>query len=149
MAAQPLVRRGCRWQVGDGKQIKVWKDKWIPSPQTYKVISPKRLPGQILWVSDLIDEDNKEWKKDPVNQCFLPQDTVAILSIPLSVTGARDRVLWAETKNGRITVKSAYRLAQAEKWDNVMVEGSNQSPMKQTWKCLWQLNVPNKVRHFA
>ena len=30
-----------------------------------------------------------------------------------------------------------------------MVEGSNQSPMKQTWKRLWQMNVPNKVRHFA
>ena len=34
MAAQPLVRRGMRWQVGDRQQIKVWKDKWIPSPQT-------------------------------------------------------------------------------------------------------------------
>ena len=68
---------------------------------------------------------------------------------PLSVTGARDRVIWAENKNGRFTIKSAYRLAQEEQWDNVMVEGSNQSPMKQTWKRLWQMNVPNKVRHFA
>uniref|UniRef100_A0A7N2M3H3 GATA-type domain-containing protein n=1 Tax=Quercus lobata TaxID=97700 RepID=A0A7N2M3H3_QUELO len=48
-----------------------------------------------------------------------------------------------------LSVKSAYRIAQEEQWDNVMAEGSNQSPMKQTWKRLWQLNVPNKVRHFA
>ena len=63
MAAQPLVRRGIWWQVGDGKMIKVWKDKWIPSPSTYKVITPERTPEQIQWVSDLIDEDSKEWKR--------------------------------------------------------------------------------------
>ena len=104
---------------------------------------------QVQWVSDLIDEDSKEWKWDLVSQCFLPQDTDVILSIPLSVTGARDRVIWDENKNERFTVKNAYILAQEEQWDTVMGEGSNQSPMKQTWKRLWQMNVPNKVRHFV
>ena len=27
MAAQHLVQRGVRWQVGDGKMIKIWRDK--------------------------------------------------------------------------------------------------------------------------
>ena len=103
----------------------------------------------IQWVSDLIDEDSKEWKWDLVSQCFLPQDIDVILSIPLSVTGARDRVIWDENKNERFTVKNAYILAHEEQWDIVMGEGSNQSPMKQTWKKLWQMNVPNKVRHFV
>ncbi|XP_023875934.1 uncharacterized protein LOC111988377 [Quercus suber] len=62
---------------------------------------PERLSRQILWVSDLIDEDSKEWKRELVNLRFLPQDTDAILGIPLSVIGARNRVVWAETKNGR------------------------------------------------
>ena len=30
-----------------------------------------------------------------------------------------------------------------------MAESSNQSTMKQTWRRLWQMNVPNKVKHFA
>ena len=30
-----------------------------------------------------------------------------------------------------------------------MAEGLNQSTMKQTWRRLWQMNVPNKVKHFA
>ena len=116
--------------MGDGIQIKVWKDKWIPSPRTYKVITPERLSEKIQWVSDL-DEDSKEWKRDLVSQCFLPQDTDAILSIPLSVIGARDKVKWFENKNGSFTVKSAYRLAQDDQWEKEM-EGSNQSLMKQT-----------------
>ena len=27
MAAQHLVQRGVRWHVGDGKMIKIWRDK--------------------------------------------------------------------------------------------------------------------------
>ena len=63
MAAQHLVQCGVRWHVGDGKMIKIWRDKWIPSPSTYKFITPERTPEQIQWVSDLIDEDSKEWKR--------------------------------------------------------------------------------------
>lgn len=111
MAAQSLVRHGMRWQVGDGKRINVWKDKWIPSPRTYKVVTPERPPSQIQWVCNLVDEDSKEWKGDLVKHCFLSQDTEAILSIPLSANGVGDRVIWAENKNGRFSVKSAYRLA--------------------------------------
>ncbi|XP_075633497.1 uncharacterized protein LOC142605956 [Castanea sativa] len=94
-----------RWQVGDGKRINVWKDKWIPSPRTYKVMMPERLQSQTQWVCDFIDEDRKEWKGDLVRQCFLPQDAEAILSIPLSVNGIGDRIIWAENKNGRFLVK--------------------------------------------
>ena len=48
MAAQPLVRWGMRWQVGDGTQIKAWKDKWIPSPRTYKVVTLERVSVTLL-----------------------------------------------------------------------------------------------------
>ena len=92
--------------------IKIWRDKWIPSPSTYKVITLEITLEQIQWVNDLIDEDSKEWKRALVCQSFLPQDIDAILSIPLSVTEVRDRVIWAENKNGRFMVRSAYRLAQ-------------------------------------
>ena len=65
-------------------------------------------------------------KRDLVNQCFLPQDANTILSIPLSVNGARDRVIWAEKKNGRFTVKSTYRLAQEVQGDRQQKDQSSQ-----------------------
>ena len=37
-----------RWQVGDGTQIKAWKDKWIPSPRTYKVVTLERVSVTLL-----------------------------------------------------------------------------------------------------
>lgn len=40
MAAQNIVRKGVRWQVGNGRSIQIWHDKWLPTPSTYMVISP-------------------------------------------------------------------------------------------------------------
>ena len=28
-----------RWQVGNGQNIKIWGDKWLPNSSTFKVIS--------------------------------------------------------------------------------------------------------------
>ena len=39
MVVQNIIQRGMRWQVGDGKKIRVWHDKWVPRPSTYKVIT--------------------------------------------------------------------------------------------------------------
>ncbi|XP_075643888.1 uncharacterized protein LOC142615057 [Castanea sativa] len=108
MAAQPLVRRGMRGQVGDGNGSRFGRKNG-----------------------------------------YQAQDADTILSIPLSVTGARDRVIWAKNKNERFMVKNAYRLTQEDQGDKQLAKGSDQSAMKQTWRRLWQMKVPNKVKHFA
>lgn len=95
MAAQALVRRGMRWQVWDGERIQVWKDKWLPNPSTYKVVTPENLGPGVTWVRDIIDGDRMEWRADLIRQTFMPQDVDAILSIPLSANRARDRLIWA------------------------------------------------------
>lgn len=46
MAAQNVVRRGIRWQVGNELSIQIWKDKWLPTPSTQKVIFP---PSCLPW----------------------------------------------------------------------------------------------------
>ena len=99
MAAQALVRRGVRWQVGDGERIQVWKDKWLPNPSTYKVVTSENLGPRVTWVRDIIDGDKMEWRANLIRQTFMLQDVDAILSIPLSANRARDRLIWAGTKN--------------------------------------------------
>ena len=63
-------------------------------------------------MSVLINNATKEWKVDLIKQWFIPQDVEAILSIPLSAHGARDRLIWTGSRNGKFSVRSAYRLAQ-------------------------------------
>ena len=35
-----LLQEGMSWRVGDGKSIKIWHDRWLPSPTTYAIQSP-------------------------------------------------------------------------------------------------------------
>ena len=148
-AAQDVVKRGIRWQLGDGEKIQVWKDKWLQQPSTYRVVTPASSSQQVERVCDLIDGDQKEWKEDLIRQCFLPQDVEAILSIPLNAHGARDRMIWAENKNGKFTVRSAYKLAQDIHSEGNTSESSDLAALKQMWRRLWDMNVPNKIKHFA
>ena len=46
----------------------------------------------------------------------MPQDVDEILSIPLSANRARDGLVWVETKKGKFSVRSAYKMAQEGLW---------------------------------
>ena len=100
-------------------------------------------------VSDLIDAQSNKWKIDVVHQNFLSQDVEAILSIPLCASGARDKIVWAEDKNGRFSVRSAYKMAMEDGLDGGRSSCSSQSELRKVWKGLWGMNLPNKVKHFA
>ena len=55
MAAQPILKSGCCWRMGDGSSISVTKDKWILNQPTNMVLHP---PVEEEWewrVADLID----------------------------------------------------------------------------------------------
>ena len=80
---------------------------------------------------------------------FLPQDAEAILSIPISESFVKDRIVWAEDKKGNFTVRSAYRLAR-----DIVAEGGNTGcsdppKMHGVWRGVWSLNMPNKIKHFV
>lgn len=34
-AAQSLLKDGLKWQVGNGRDVYIWKDKWTPNPTTF------------------------------------------------------------------------------------------------------------------
>lgn len=40
MVAKSVVEDGIRWLVGNGDKVKIWNDKWIPNPETYKIMTP-------------------------------------------------------------------------------------------------------------
>lgn len=48
--------------VRNGQKIKIWSDKYLPTPLTFKVISPMNLSR----VCDLISSKHREWKSKVV-----------------------------------------------------------------------------------
>jgi hypothetical protein len=54
VAGIQTFKRGCIWRVGNGDDIEIWRDPWIPSSPNRKIIAPR---GDCILtrVSELID----------------------------------------------------------------------------------------------
>ena len=88
-----VIRQGTRWRVGNGKQIHIWEDRWLPTPSTYKVISPQIQNFEFPMVSSLIDPNTRWWKAEVLHATFLPFEVDTILRIPLSYNLPEDKLI--------------------------------------------------------
>ncbi|XP_075654821.1 uncharacterized protein LOC142624991 [Castanea sativa] len=100
-------------------------------------------------VCELINKGTREWNINNLNSWFLPEDREAILGIPLSSSNTPDRLVWAENRSGKFTDKSAYALALEEKVLNTRADCLDESARRILWKTIWQLKIPQKIKHFA
>ena len=149
MAGQNIVKKGMRWQVGNGQSIRIWMDKWTLNSSTYKIVSPPAGLPLEAWVCESIEPTLKTWKADLIQSIFLPHEVDDICSIALSSKLPEDKQVWAPTNNGRFSVRSAYRVAVELASEGSAGVASDDSRMRRFWKQIWQLNIPHKVRHFA
>lgn len=147
-SAQSIVRKGYRWQVGNGASIDIRRDKWLPSPDTFKLISPPVALPIGMTVDNLIDLSHGTWQVDMIRRTFSPDDAQSIMSIPLSSRLPPDQIIWAYTSKGNFTVRSAYKIALSSSSDQ-RPDNSSRESRNSFWKNLWRLNVPNKIKSFA
>ena len=152
MAAKEVVEKGSRWCIGNGKAVEIWRDRWIPTPDNFQVVTPQGPNGELRKVAQLIDEDTGMWKVDQVREVFFPHEADAILGMPLSSRMPEDSLIWAWSKNGDFSVRSAYKVAlkvlKAARLSNDEGECSDKGKMAGLWKLVWQLKCPNKIKHF-
>ncbi|XP_065623112.1 uncharacterized protein LOC136064802 [Quercus suber] len=144
-----IIRVGTRWRVGNGKLIHIWDDKWLPTPSTYKVISPPNDIPQFPMVSSLINPMTYWWNVDLIRATFLLFEAEIILKIPLSRSLPEDKIIWIGNRHRDFTVKSAYHIAHSLIEENDHGESSSRDPCKPFWKRLWRLNLPAKIKVFA
>ena len=149
MVAQDLVKEGMMWRVGNGSDVKVWGDRWLPSSSSHVAISPRLFLHEDTRVGKLIDIDAMCWKSSVVDSIFLPHEAEAIKSIPFSVHFPLDKLVWAEMTNGKFTIKSAYHFPMKISFFGNRGSASDCSYMRRFWRSLWRLLIPHKVRHFA
>ena len=149
MQGLEVVRRGSQWRVGNGRLIHIWNDKWLPTPTTYRVVSPPCDMNDFPMMSAFVDHDLRSWKADLFKSIFLPFEADTILNIPISYNLLEDKFIWVGNRKGVFTVKSAYYVAlnlvdYADKG-----ESSFGDPWERLWKKIWHLNIPPKVKIFA
>ena len=112
MAGQPILKKGCRWRVGDGLNIRVTQDRWIPNYPKNKVLYPPLDEDGDWHVSELIDWIVHDWDRGVLAAKFHREDVEAILRVPLSRRQVPDAIMWLPNKNGVYSVKSCYHMAR-------------------------------------
>ncbi|KAL0446234.1 UNVERIFIED_CONTAM: putative ribonuclease H protein [Sesamum latifolium] len=98
-------------QVGSGKDIHIWSDRWLPRLDTFRVLTaPHTLPMDAT-IAELLEDEDNGWNVELVSSIFIKEDVDCILSIPLPADRGRDVLRWHQEKNGRFSVRSAYPIA--------------------------------------
>ncbi|KAK0583366.1 hypothetical protein LWI29_036220 [Acer saccharum] len=143
MWGKNIIVTGTRWRVGDGKTIRIYKDRWIPRPTTFRPFSPPIL-GDNTTVDKLFSAFGG-WNVDMLKSAFCDEDTTAILSIPISHSSVQDSLQWHYEQNGSYSSKSGYRVGTAIKSE---IGPSFSDELRLLCVCLWKIwSLQNAVVH--
>jgi hypothetical protein len=64
-----LLKKGIIWRVGDGANIHIWEDEWLPRDQSRRLFTP-RGPNLLTRVNELLDPINGTWDEELVRDTF-------------------------------------------------------------------------------
>lgn len=79
--------------VGNGSKIRIWNDKWIPSPSSFQVQSLIKNPYDSALEQDLLEEGGLGWNKPLVLDTFWPKGAEVIVNIFVSKRGGEDKII--------------------------------------------------------
>lgn len=110
-----LVKKGVRWNVGDGNWIKVLSDPWISDVPAGTVQTLVPLPNDIQVIGTdfgaFLGTDGQTWDSDLVRATFAEATADKILQLPINRHADGDYLSWPHNKFGCYTVRPAYNLA--------------------------------------
>lgn len=127
------------WSIGDGRSVSFVKDVWIYGlGSLHEHLLPNVTASDQLRVVDFIDRLGG-WNWNALNRLFGKDvlEYIAGIHPPKDELGM-DVCLWKGSKSGRFTVKTTYT--------SLMVSSSSQLDPK--WKCLWDLPIAPRIKHF-
>ena len=90
LKGQEIIKKGTQWRVGNGKNILIYKDNWLPDPQHPIIHSPPTFFYYDAQVSILIDKVWRCWIEEAVDNNFLAHEAKLIKAIPLSLNEVND-----------------------------------------------------------
>lgn len=138
-----LLQQGLVWQIGDGRNVRIWEDVWLPGVPPRRIVSPCIFPN--MKVSELIDHTDATWNEERLISLLLPEDIDQIKSIRLSKYNLSDRYVWPYTTSLEYTVKSWYWAATHVFEDEAIIPPEGSLVLKNQ---IWKLEILPKIQHF-
>lgn len=135
--ARLVIYAGARWKVGLGNSINILGQPWL-ADENNPYITSDVLGIQHAKVSSLLKQESTEWDEDILHDLFNDRDQNCIRQVHLDVNDSEDRLYWSKEVSGHYSVRSAYRLLQAQK--NLWQREDNNS----LWCKIWKIKAPPK-----
>ncbi|KAF7123907.1 hypothetical protein RHSIM_Rhsim12G0012300 [Rhododendron simsii] len=88
-----------RLQVGNGKSINVWSDKWVGYNPKLVILGPPPANCSMKVVRDLMVDNGKGWNHSLVQSLFNLEIFGAIVATLISWTDKEDEVCWSHNKS--------------------------------------------------
>uniref|UniRef100_A0A803PQS5 Reverse transcriptase zinc-binding domain-containing protein n=1 Tax=Cannabis sativa TaxID=3483 RepID=A0A803PQS5_CANSA len=108
------------FSINNGSSVRIVEDPWLPRPRSFKVYDRPSIPSQLRVIH--LKLLNGDWDEDFIRTIFNPDDANLILQLPADSSNMEDKK----------------EVGQAD--DN---------HIKEWWKLIWKLNIPQKVKHFV
>ena len=112
LAARELLLLGIRHKIHSGYEVKVWENPWIPMTPARPTIPVAPVMNPNMRVSDLINQESKDWDANLLEKYVNMEDIPRIRSLAISSAHRRDTYCWSYTRSGQYTVKSGYWVAR-------------------------------------
>ena len=87
LQARKVISMGARWRIGDGSNIKIFEDRWLPDAGRGNFFSPGPYLRRDATMDALIDGDSATWNFQLIEETFLPFDASRVKAIPLCSYG--------------------------------------------------------------
>ncbi|KAA3483188.1 reverse transcriptase [Gossypium australe] len=110
--ARGILEKGLIWKVGNGTDISIVNDAWVPDLVNSRLLSS--YTGSFdNKVAELINCQTREWNREVVEYTFGADEADKILRIPLAKYPHDDLMAWRGEPAGDFSVKSTYKLLQS------------------------------------
>ncbi|XP_058725649.1 uncharacterized protein LOC131596935 [Vicia villosa] len=139
--AREVLTLGCRWRIGDGRNIRVMDEPWLRGSREGCLMGPQKQGVFTLTVNDLLLPNVKQWNMRVLCDLFDYSVVRDILHVPLAEAVQEDRLVWKEDVNGNYSVRSGYRIWRKSQ------ERISSGREKLNWSSLWKITAPTRVKH--
>lgn len=142
-----LLMKGLRKEIGNGKSLNVWTDPWCDFGGRWNPWMKNPIINLEMKVSDLLNHETGEWRRDVLEENFFPGDVEMILK-KKPVISVDDFWCWKHTRSGEYTVRSGNWLAS----QSVLKEELQEANMQPSLNCLkdaaWYAITSPKIKMF-
>ncbi|GKC16984.1 hypothetical protein Tco_1013766, partial [Tanacetum coccineum] len=107
LSVKNIVRKGCKWNISNGRSVNVWNEFWVDD---HRSLGPKPYKRDVDQVRDLFNLEGDGWNHELLSSLF--SHNIASKIACCFVSKSRNYVLyWRNSPGGRFSCRSTYILA--------------------------------------